>query len=80
MVEHHRWRIAMAREQQFRRRLSGKLHPRGVLQDSEQGQRRNMRASVPHLATILVYMEHTISGSRKAMKDPSNQNGAQWPE
>ena len=57
-VEHHRRRIARrpvgVRAQQLSRRLSGKLHPRCVLQDSERNQSRNMGApQPPHLAAFL---------------------------
>ena len=84
-VEHHRRRIArrpvVARAQQFRRRLSSKLLPRRVLQDSEQGQRRNMGASVPTFRYNPRFIWSTPSGgSRNAMKDPSKQADAEWPE
>ena len=84
-VEHHRRRIArrpvVARAEQFRRHLSsGKLHPRRIVQDSEQGQRRNMGALVPaSRQSSRFFMEHSSGGSRKAMKGPSNREGAEWP-
>ena len=38
------------RAQQFSRRLSDKLHPRRVLQDTERNQSRNMGAPQPHIS------------------------------
>ena len=56
-VEHHRRRImrrpVVARAQQFRRRLSGKLHPRRVVQIQSKASAEKWEPQSLHLAAVL---------------------------
>ena len=70
----------MARAQQFRRRLSGKLHPHRVLQDSEQGQRRSMGASVPTSRHNSRFYGALLRRQPKSHERPELPGGAEWPE
>ena len=84
-VEHHRRRIARrpvgARAQQLRRRLSGKLHPRAACCRIQGEATPKYGSPAPTSATILdLYWSTPSGGSQKPMKNPSNQEGAEWPE
>ena len=68
-VEYHRQRIARrpvgARAKPLPRRLSGKLRPRRVLQDSEQSQRRSTGAPAP-----TARLNSTFMWSQEAAEKP----------